>query len=206
MAQRKIKEPLFAEVPKPRLSDEEALNILLERRGSMYDPLIVDTFTKIHSAAPKEMPRTGPPSDVLNTIAHSRRMGKDQSATLDEISASADEMLSVYELARALAGHVSIADAGDVIAKHLRRLIPSSLCVFYLYDRRSDELEARHVVGDGTPIVRGMRIALGQRLSGWVAANRQTISNSDASRMSAVTPFSRFGATATHRDFFPSIT
>jgi diguanylate cyclase (GGDEF)-like protein len=119
---------------------------------------------------------------VLNTIAHSRRAAttEHESATLDEITASADEMLAVYELARALAGHVSIADAGDVIAKHLRRLIPSSLCVFYLYDRRSDELEAQHVVGDGTPIVRGMRIALGQRLSGWVAANRQTISNSDA--------------------------
>jgi diguanylate cyclase (GGDEF)-like protein/putative nucleotidyltransferase with HDIG domain len=167
---------------RPRLSDEEALAILAERRGSMYDPLIVDTFTRVHSAAQKELPRNGPPSDVLNTIAHSRRAATTahESATLDEITASADEMLAVYELARALAGHVSIADAGDVIAKHLRRLIPSSLCVFYLYDRRSDELEAQHVVGDGTPIVRGMRIALGQRLSGWVAANRQTISNSDA--------------------------
>src|SRR5207344_572725 len=33
---------------RPRLSDEEALNILLERRGSMYDPLIVDTFVRVH--------------------------------------------------------------------------------------------------------------------------------------------------------------
>src|SRR5207302_9419233 len=31
---------------RPRLSDNEALDILLERRGSMYDPLIVDTFAK----------------------------------------------------------------------------------------------------------------------------------------------------------------
>ena len=90
-------------------------------------------------------------------------------------------MLTVYELARALAGQVSLSDAGDVIAKHLRRLIPSSLCVFYIYDRASDELEARHVVGDGASLVRGLRISLGQQLSGWVAANRQTISNSDAS-------------------------
>jgi len=104
---------------RPKLSDAEAIAVLVERRGSMYDPLIVDTFTKIHSAAPKEIPRIGPPSDVLNTIARSRRLVADehQSATLDEITASADEMLSVYELARALAGHVSIADAGDVIAK-----------------------------------------------------------------------------------------
>ena len=89
-------------------------------------------------------------------------------------------MLSVYELARALAGQVSVSDAVDVIAKHLQRLIPSSLCVFFLHDERLGELEANHVIGEGRPFVRGLRIGLGQRLSGWVAANRQTICNSDA--------------------------
>jgi diguanylate cyclase (GGDEF)-like protein/putative nucleotidyltransferase with HDIG domain len=167
---------------RPRLSDEEALAIVKQRRGTMYDPMIVDTFFKVHAMAPRDIPRQGPPSEVLNTIAHSRRVAHSARslATADEISSSADEMLTVYQLARALAGHVSIGDAGDVIAKHLRRLIPSAMCVFYLYDRESAELEARHVVGDAPALVRGLRIALGQRLSGWVAANRQTISNSDA--------------------------
>jgi len=30
------------------LSDEQAIGILLDRRGVMYDPLVVDTFVKIH--------------------------------------------------------------------------------------------------------------------------------------------------------------
>ena len=80
-----------------------------------------------------------------------------------------------------LAGQASIGDTGDVIAKHLRRLVPSSLCVFYLYDARADELEAKHATGEATSVVKGLRIPLGQRLSGWVAANRQTILNSDPS-------------------------
>ena len=33
---------------RPRLSDDDATRILLERRGNMYDPLIVDTFLKVH--------------------------------------------------------------------------------------------------------------------------------------------------------------
>jgi GAF domain-containing protein len=74
-----------------------------------------------------------------------------------------------------------MTDACDVIAKHVRRFLPASLCVFYLYDRACDDLVAVHVVGDRAARVRGIRIALGQRLSGWVAANRQTIVNSDAS-------------------------
>ena len=165
-----------------KLSDEAALAILRERRGTMYDPMIVDTFFQVHPTTATDIPRQGPPSDVLNTIARSRRAATPghRSVTPDEISSSADEMLTVYELARALAGQVSLSDAGDVIAKHLRRLIPSSLCVFYLHDGTTDELEARHVVGEESAKVRGLRIALGQRLSGWVAANRQTIANSEA--------------------------
>src|SRR5205814_5620983 len=50
---------------RPRLSDDEALNILLERRGSMYDPLIVDTFAKVHSAIAPEEPTQGPPQYAL---------------------------------------------------------------------------------------------------------------------------------------------
>src|SRR4051812_30523796 len=34
---------------RPRLSDREALRILSERRGHMYDPLVVDTFTRLHA-------------------------------------------------------------------------------------------------------------------------------------------------------------
>jgi diguanylate cyclase (GGDEF)-like protein/putative nucleotidyltransferase with HDIG domain len=167
---------------RPRLSDEEALAILSERRGSMYDPMIVDTFFRFHAAAPADIPRQGPPTDVLNTIARSRQpvQNERRAATLDEITTSADEMLTVYELARALAGQVSLSDVGDIIAKHLRRLVPASLFVFYLCDSTSDEIEAMHVVGDGAAQVRGLRITVGQRLSGWVAANRQTIVNSDA--------------------------
>jgi putative nucleotidyltransferase with HDIG domain len=33
---------------RPRLSDQEALQILLQRRGSMYDPLVVDAFSQLY--------------------------------------------------------------------------------------------------------------------------------------------------------------
>src|SRR5262249_25302825 len=167
---------------RPRLSDAEALGILEERRSTMYDPLIVDTFVRVHREFPQfDLSEPGQPRQALTEIAIARAATAPQVAgpVLEEIAASADEMLTLYELARSLAGQVSVSDAGDVIANHLRRLIPSSLCAFYLYDERTAEIEAKHVVGEGANIVRGMRIAVGQRLSGWVAAHRQTILNSD---------------------------
>jgi diguanylate cyclase (GGDEF)-like protein/putative nucleotidyltransferase with HDIG domain len=165
---------------RPRLSDEEAIEILLQRRASMYDPLIVDTFVRVYrEIAPDRVP-AGPEPSTSNEISTNQNVFVPiGSPRLDEIAASADEMLTLYELARALAGQASISDTGDVIAKHLRRLIPSSLCVFYSYDTATDELEAKHAMGEATSVVRGLRIPLGQRLSGWVAANRRTIVNSD---------------------------
>jgi putative nucleotidyltransferase with HDIG domain len=167
---------------RPRMSDQDALTILRERRGTMYDPMIVDTFFQVHPTALTELPRQGPPSEVLNTIARSRQASSisERGTAVGEIPSSADELLTVYELTRALAGQTRLADAGNETAKHLRRLIPSSLCVVYVYDRQTDELEARHAVGEGSSTIRGLRMPLGQRLSGWVAANRKTIANSDA--------------------------
>jgi diguanylate cyclase (GGDEF)-like protein/putative nucleotidyltransferase with HDIG domain len=167
---------------RPRLSNDEALTILLERRGSMYDPLIVDTFVKFHRELAQE-PTTTRAANVslVNLAGIPQQVSRSNSPSLDEIAASADEMLTLYDLARALAGQVNSSDASDVIAKHLRRLIPSSLCIFFMYNPATDELEAAHAFGESSGMVSGLRIPLGQRLSGWVAANRQTIVNSDAS-------------------------
>jgi GGDEF domain-containing protein len=166
---------------RPRLADEEAINILLERRGSMYDPLVVDTFIRVHVAITPTLAQSSPASRALTEIASASNASprKSGAPVLDEITASADEMLTLYELARGLAGQMSVGEAADVIAKHLRRLIPWSLCVFYTYDPSATELVAEHAFGDGTSLVKGLRIPLGQRLSGWVGANKQTIANSD---------------------------
>ncbi len=166
---------------RPRLSNSEALSILLDRRGSMYDPLVVDTFIKFHREFLEEASGGSVNDRAIPQFATRPQTAMPNNApSLDEIASSADEMLTLYDLARALAGQVSSADASDIIAKHLRRLIPSSLCIFFMYDASTDELEAAHAFGEASGIVKGIKIPLGQRLSGWVAANRQTIANSDA--------------------------
>jgi GGDEF domain-containing protein len=98
---------------------------------------------------------------------------------LEDIAASTEESLVLYDLARALNGHLDLKHAGDIVAKHVRRVIPASTCVFYIYDPLTDELEAEHASGEGAGHFAGIRIPRGQRLSGWVAANKQTIVNSE---------------------------
>jgi diguanylate cyclase (GGDEF)-like protein/putative nucleotidyltransferase with HDIG domain len=173
---------------RPRLSNDEALQILADRRGSMYDPWIVDTFARVHDHfAPKPLP-PGLTPHALNEITSSTqaatsrpietpRLG-DARSEIDGASA-ADEMLRLFELGRASGQRLSLPDVSDLVVKHLRRLIPSSLYVFYLYNRSTDELEMKCAIGEGASSISSLRIPLGQRLSGWVAANRRTIMNSD---------------------------
>lgn len=166
---------------RPRLTDKEALRILAERRGTMYDPLIVDTFVRVHTQiAPPE--RITSVTTSLRAITHSATPLNEfqvQTPRLEEISASTDEMLTLFDLARSLSPSMNVGDIADIISKHVRRLVPCSLAVFYLMDSAADELVATHVTGDQASLITGLRIPRGQRLSGWIAANRQTIRNSD---------------------------
>ena len=167
---------------RPRLSDQEALGILIARRGSMYDPLIVDTFVRVHAEIATQAVTSSLPRHVFTEITHSTQVTSTSPRECprpDQTGAIVDEMLTVHELARAWTGQASISDTGDVIAKHLRRSIPFSQSVLFMHDSATDELVAKHAMGDASSIVKELRIPLGQRLSGWVGANRKTIVNSD---------------------------
>jgi diguanylate cyclase (GGDEF)-like protein/putative nucleotidyltransferase with HDIG domain len=167
---------------RPRLADTEALRVLSERRGTMYDPLIVDTFVAVYKEiAPPEDPQ--PERSGLSAITRGAAPTADgtvvAASRFDDITASTEEMLLLYEMAQALSGKLDIADVADLISKHLRRLVPATTCVFFLYDTAQDDLSVAHASGENASHFTEIRISMGQRLSGWVAANRQTILNSD---------------------------
>ena len=165
---------------RPRLSDREALEILAARRGTMYDPLVVDTFALVHTEiAPLDSPNTEAAPLRAITDAAVAPMPTTSSAAFDDIAGSTEEMLTLFSLARGLTSLNTLHDVGDVIAKHLRRLIPSNLSVLFAYDADADELIVVHASGEHAGSVTDLRIGTGQRLSGWVAANRRTIRNSD---------------------------
>jgi putative nucleotidyltransferase with HDIG domain len=166
---------------RPRLTDKEAVDILVERRGSMYDPLVVDTFLRIYrQILPAPTHNLGEVSLSAIVEASSAPPRSHSSARhLDEITGSSEEMLTLFDLARGLSSPTHMHHVGEVVSRHLKRLIPCSMCVLFLYDSDSDELVATHSFGDNSSVVSGIRIGMGQHLSGWVGAHRRSIRNSD---------------------------
>jgi diguanylate cyclase (GGDEF)-like protein len=147
----------------------------------MYDPLIVDTFIQVHTDIAPLDDYVSQGKEGLTVIARALTTTETGApgSRLDDIAASTEEMLVLYDLAQALTGRLDLPDAADVISKHIRRIVPASTCVFYVYDVKSDELYAAHAAGENLSQFSGVRIPRGQRLTGWVAANKQTILNSD---------------------------
>src|SRR5207248_3778366 len=105
---------------RPRLSDREALAILIQRRGSMYDPLIVDTFARVYREIVPERPPLVDTQRALEEITSSTS----QSGPLKprprrtDVTTNLDQMLTMFESAHALSGHASVSDTCDVLAKH----------------------------------------------------------------------------------------
>jgi putative methionine-R-sulfoxide reductase with GAF domain len=147
----------------------------------MYDPLIVDTFIAVHAdiAPPVDEQADSQGLSAISRDVHPRQHDAGSDSGFDDISASTDEMLVLFEMARSLTASVGATDAAERVAKQLRRILPPTTTVFYTYDQAHDELAVSYAGGEHAELFHGLRIPRGQRLTGWVAANRQTILNSD---------------------------
>ena len=148
----------------------------------MYDPIVVDAFVRVYSdIAPSAGQATASVTQGLTAIARGTALTDVSSASLrlEDIAASTEEGVALYELAATLSGQLNLDQVIDTASKHLKRLLPLSASILFVYDVDADELLAASAAGDAASHFSGIRIARGQRLSGWVAANRKTIINSD---------------------------
>src|SRR6185295_4659695 len=99
---------------RPRLSDADAIKILLERRGNMYDPLVVDTFVATYAEiTPSPTPES--PERVSQLTQHFPLEPRNfDGRGLDVISSSTEEMSVLFDLAQGISGCRTIADAADL--------------------------------------------------------------------------------------------
>jgi putative nucleotidyltransferase with HDIG domain len=174
------------------LSDEAALDILRQRRGTMYDPRVVDAFIAIHRNV-EVMADAPNQRDVLQKITQSRGASAPAARPEPAASSMSGDVLAFVSLARLASGEITLADVFALASKLMRDVAPGVSAAWYLHETASDALVVMEAFGPAADILRGTRINVCERVSGWVAANRQVAVNSDAaldlgSRAKAATP------------------
>ncbi len=189
---------------RPALSDSDALAIIVERRGTMYDPRVVDTFLTVCSRIAAVAVAPVPHQEALAQIGRATTAAPPMAST-PQLPGAEDpgDVLAIVSLARVFSGVATLHDAAGLATAHLARLMPETTGVFYVSDPASGRLVARHSFGPHAAVVRGTSIAMGERLTGWVAACRQPIVNSPAALDlfdRGVTLGNALGTPLVHRD------
>lgn len=157
---------------RPRFSREHAEQVLSERRGTWYDPWVVDRFLEILD----ELERADA-EDAENAEFGPAAIAP---AQLEVIANTTAEEREFSELRRELPLAENIVEAADVLFRHLRRVVPAASVALYVPSAETSELVSLACAGAGSGAVEGLRIPIGDRVSGWAMAHKQAVVNSNA--------------------------
>jgi putative nucleotidyltransferase with HDIG domain len=153
-----------------RLSDEEAFEILRERSGTMYDPLVVETFARTHSdIAPAALKAGLEARSLYGTLGTENR---NSGLTTAPHTASSECLHRLPPVSR--------KDVLLAAASYLRQVTPGRVYAFFEYDALLDVLRCDQTAGDEQGLLHGLTIKPAERVTGWCAANNRSSVNSNA--------------------------
>jgi putative nucleotidyltransferase with HDIG domain len=168
-----------------RMTEEDALKIIVERRGRMYDPVVVDAFLGSYQ---RVMPATdSAPHPVAEAIGNAMAMDREAreeqrvAAPVAPDAGVSDGLLAVTSLSRAVAGGARVADVGALMWMVVRQVLPCDAMAIFLPDERADHVTVRYAAGTHAPALRAISRATGTGIAGWVAVNRKVALNADPS-------------------------
>lgn len=165
------------------LSPEQALEIVRERRGTMYDPAVVDAFDAIRAEIEAESVDE-PLPEVLDRFAKAAREMHSQEADQQPLSLefrlhTTTILLRLHDELSKLAADAPCAATCDAVTRSLRQLAPADLVVIYQRDDATEELSVACASGFGESLVGGLTMPMGHGVSGWAAANQRPVLNAD---------------------------
>ena len=118
---------------RPRYTRQHAEQVLRERRGSWYDPWVVDAFLPLLDKLEK--------MDAEEQALNGRQdVGRVIPAQLDVIAATTAEEREFNELRRDLPLAESLAGAADVLFRHLRRVVPAASWSLFVPNKAGSDL------------------------------------------------------------------
>jgi putative nucleotidyltransferase with HDIG domain len=165
---------------RPAMTSAEALAIVIERRSTMYDPRVVDAFLAL---LPTLRTDAIAEPELQRAVTRIRNAAVTEPAPMAAPDTEGQPVIAasmVDSLARVVGGTARAADLARLILPELRACSPAAEFVVYLASPMGHRIVARATSGAPVYSARDLSIVVGERVSGWVAANRQQVVNSDA--------------------------
>ncbi|MFY9553086.1 MAG: diguanylate cyclase [Blastocatellia bacterium] len=165
------------------MTRDEAIAMLKEGSGSVFDPNVVRTFLDhldefeseirekcVEHQRFEHQPTPGNPRAVSNNSG---------AMVYEHIRSAHREVITLYDIAQTIGTSLDLRDTFAVFSSRLEDIVSYTTCVLYLVRPDSTEVEAAHVAGRNAEMFRGKGVPSGSGITGWVVANRHPMHNCD---------------------------
>lgn len=164
-----------------RMTDEDALRIVLERRGTMYDPIVVDTFARAYERiVPSGGVAPRPSARPVSGRGDVSPSAKSAPAAAHNESQVPEEVLAFTSLARVARGSADVTDLGALLWMLLRHVVPCCGIALFTHDVASNTLVAHCAAGPTAAQLRRLRFRMGHGAVGRTAVTRRVVMNSSS--------------------------
>jgi len=154
------------------LSIGETFEIIEARRGTMYDPTIVDAFRELCASSPAEELGVNGRSEPAQPLGSS-------ATPYPAAAMEADEIRIAVQLGTSLRFD-TVACPWRALTVALAKLADVDTAAVFVADDVRERLVPFRVSGGHARVVERLDIPIGERMSGWVAAVGQPMINADA--------------------------
>ena len=165
------------------MTRDQAIEMLKEGSGTMFDPNVVRTFLEHLEEFEAEIrencvepQRLEPPSNMRSALIANTDSGP---MVYERIRSAHREVITLYDIAQTIGTSLDLRDTFAVFASRLEDIVSYTTCVLYLVRPDSTDIEAAHVAGRYSETFKGKGLPSGAGIAGWVVANRHSMHNCD---------------------------
>jgi diguanylate cyclase (GGDEF)-like protein/putative nucleotidyltransferase with HDIG domain len=165
---------------------DQALEIVVSESGRSYDPRVVSVLQRMYKDLENEARATQNQWKDAPDLSATVRQAEEAvgltaepapapSTFLDSIAEARREEQVLFELNQIIGNSLNLRETITNLAQRLTGIVPHDTLVLYVL--RGEKLEAEQVAGELISVFQGLKMPLGQGLSGWVADVRKPVIN-----------------------------
>jgi diguanylate cyclase (GGDEF)-like protein/putative nucleotidyltransferase with HDIG domain len=165
------------------MTPSEAVKLLEENAGRMYDPKIVKAFVEHLPEFEAEIKRQEVGRKDRQTENRLALEPQDNTpvkfAPFETIRNAHREVITLYNIAQTIGTSLDLRDTFAVFSSRLQDIVSYTTCVLYLKAPEEALLNVAHVTGRNAERFKAGKMNVGAGISGWVVENAKAMYNTD---------------------------
>lgn len=166
------------------MSRDEAVAMLIEGSGTVFDPNVVQTFLDHLDDFEAEICEQHVEHQRVALLQQQQVITRTASLATgplvyEHIRSAHREVITLYEIAQIIGTSLNLRDTFAVFSSRLEDIVSYTTCALYLIRPDSTDLDAAHVAGRHAELFNGKSVPSGAGITGWVVANRRPMHNCD---------------------------